>query len=68
VVRISNVNLLYLHQGLGVYEPLIRLASDGEKLTVVDGPENSDGYFWWNVCDEEGNEGWATIDFISGNR
>lgn len=57
---------LYLY-----YEP--RLSSitnpiplfDGERVQIVDGPENADGYRWWKVTTIDMSEGWLRETFLT---
>ena len=34
-------------------------AKEGTTLVVLDGPEEADGYTWWQVRTPDGAEGWA---------
>ena len=37
----------------------------GAILTVLSGPEEGEGYVWWQIVDESGgNQGWVAEDFI----
>ena len=38
---------------------LVTTAKDGATLLVLDGPEEGEGYVWWQVQTEAGNTGWA---------
>jgi len=37
----------------------LKFLEDGDVLTVLDGPEEANGYRWWRLEDEEGTVGWA---------
>ncbi|HWK80700.1 MAG TPA: SH3 domain-containing protein [Thermomicrobiales bacterium] len=39
----------------------------GTTLTVIGGPQEADGYTWWNVEDTEGDTGWVVADFIQAS-
>lgn len=44
------------------YQPagtLIRRVPAGTEFTVKEGPVDAEGYRWWLLLDEEGEEGWA---------
>lgn len=36
----------------------------GAALTVLSGPEEGEGYTWWQVTDDTGNMGWVVEEFI----
>jgi hypothetical protein len=36
----------------------------GALLTVLSGPEEGEGYVWWQVTDEAGNTGWVVQEFV----
>ena len=44
-------------------DPITTLAQ-GTSLTVIGGPQEAEGYTWWNVEDGNGNTGWVVQDFI----
>jgi len=48
----------------GVTEETIATFEDGTRLIVVDGPEALDGYTWWRVKTEEGQQGWVAEDWL----
>jgi hypothetical protein len=43
------------------------VATEGEMLLIVAGPEEADGYTWWFLRDESNaaREGWAVEDYLS---
>ena len=43
---------------------LVGSAKDGNVLTVLDGPQEADGYTWWKVKTADGKEGWAAGKFL----
>jgi hypothetical protein len=44
-------------------EPVTTLAA-GEELTVIGGPEEGEGFTWWQVVDGAGNSGWVVQEYI----
>jgi hypothetical protein len=51
----------------GTSSARINVATEGESLLVVAGPQVADGYTWWFVRDEANpeREGWAAQDFLA---
>ena len=43
----------------------IDFVAEGERLLVIDGPEQSAGQLWWLVRKEDGAEGWLLGDFLA---
>jgi len=43
---------------------LVGSAKDGNVLTVLEGPQEADGYTWWKVRTADGKEGWAAGKFL----
>jgi flagellar basal body-associated protein FliL len=43
---------------------IIQLIPDGTELTVSGGPQDAEGFTWWELVTEDGTEGWAVQDFI----
>lgn len=39
----------------------------GTTLTVIGGPQEADGYTWWQVEDAAGDTGWVAADFIQAS-
>jgi uncharacterized protein YgiM (DUF1202 family) len=50
---------LRLRNGAGLSFRIISMLPNGTRLTVVDGPRESDSLTWWQVRTPEGNVGWA---------
>jgi len=46
-------------------EVLLELTS-GQRLSIVSGPVEADGYTWWQVETGLGTSGWVVVDFLSG--
>ncbi len=40
-------------------------ASEGTILTVVEGPQEADGYIWWKLRTDAGQEGWGAADWLA---
>lgn len=40
-------------------------APEGAVLTVVEGPQEADGYVWWKLRTDEGEEGWGAADWLA---
>lgn len=40
-------------------------APEGAVLTVVEGPQEADGYAWWKLRTAEGQEGWGAADWLA---
>lgn len=43
--------------------PLL-IAEEGTLFLVLDGPEEGDGFQWWQVQLADGTEGWVAADFL----
>jgi len=37
---------------------------EGTELTVLDGPQEADGYVWWQLRAKDGTEGWAAANWL----
>jgi hypothetical protein len=42
----------------------ITVADEGALLLVLDGPQEGNGFLWWQVRMDDGTEGWAASDFL----
>jgi hypothetical protein len=40
-------------------------AREGTELTVLEGPQEADGYVWWNVRTPDGREGWGAARWLA---
>ena len=40
------------------------VAEEGTILLILDGPEEADGFAWWQVQLQDGTEGWAVGNFL----
>jgi hypothetical protein len=43
---------------------VVGLAEDGDLLTLLDGPQDSEGYRWWRIQDSNGAQGWAIEGYV----
>lgn len=43
---------------------VVTVLTQGQAVTVVDGPREADGYVWWNIMLEDGTSGWVAADFL----
>jgi hypothetical protein len=48
----------------GTGEEPIRTAAAGETGTVISGPEEADGFMWWEIVFEDGSSGFVAQDFL----
>lgn len=42
----------------------VDIVRDGSALLVLDGPEEANGYVWWQVQTQEGRVGWGAADWL----
>ncbi len=43
---------------------IVTTLETGAVLDVLSGPQEGENFIWWNVVDEQGNNGWVVQDFI----
>jgi hypothetical protein len=43
---------------------LVTNAAEGTVLTVLEGPQEADGYVWWKLGTPDGEEGWAADEWL----
>jgi len=43
---------------------LARNVKEGAVLTVLEGPEEADGYVWWKLRTPDGKEGWGAANWL----
>lgn len=43
---------------------LVTNVREGTSLTVIEGPEDADGYTWWQLRTASGQEGWGAANWI----
>jgi hypothetical protein len=58
-VRIAAQAGLSFRQSPGTNGPLIIVLDAGTTLEVIGGPQQVDGYAWWQLRAEDGREGWS---------
>ncbi|HIC87968.1 MAG TPA: hypothetical protein EYP04_00975 [Anaerolineae bacterium] len=58
-VTVRGGKLLSIRFQAGLDAVVARRVRAGTLLTVKGGPVDVDGYRWWQVVDDDGNEGWA---------
>jgi hypothetical protein len=60
----TGVDGLSIRSGPGKNYARLSIAGDGEILTVLEGPQEADGYRWWRVRDDKGTVGWGVGDWL----
>ncbi len=50
---------LNLHSKAAIGSNVIQQLKQGEKIIVLEGPVDADGYYWWRIRTADGVEGWA---------
>lgn len=58
---------LNVRTGAGTGNELAFQLDDGVRVTLVEAPQTVDGFQWWHIRTEDGQEGW-TIDRFDGDR
>jgi hypothetical protein len=48
----------------GTAEAPLRTAAAGETGTVISGPEEADGFVWWELVFDDGSSGFVAEDFL----
>lgn len=43
---------------------VVTVLTQGQAVSIVDGPRDADGYEWWNIALENGTTGWIAADFL----
>jgi hypothetical protein len=61
----TGAQQLRLRSGPGVTYTTLGTVADGTRLRVLDGPEAADGYDWWKVQTEDGQEGWVAGEWLA---
>ncbi len=65
VVSGTGAQQLRVRSGPGLTYATLSTVADGTQLRVLDGPEAADGFEWWKVQTEDGQEGWVAGDWLS---
>ncbi len=60
----TGTDQLRLRVAPGLTQETIATFEDGTRLRVTDGPQTSDGFAWWQVKSDEGQEGWVAEDWL----
>lgn len=64
VMVITEGARLNLRQAPGFQATTITHLEPGTRLTVVNGPQQADGYRWWQLRLPDGTEGWAVETYL----
>jgi hypothetical protein len=48
----------------GLDRETIGTVEDGTRLRITEGPESMDGFKWWRIKSDEGQEGWVAEDWL----
>jgi hypothetical protein len=64
-VRVVNTEStgLRMRVGAGLTHATIDTLQDGDRLRVVGGPENADGFVWWQL-EHDGALGWCASEWL----
>jgi len=60
----TGVDGLSFRSGPGTNYARLKTVYDGATFTVLEGPEESGGYRWWRLEDEEGTVGWGVENWL----
>lgn len=60
----AGIDGLRFRSGPGLNYATLKIVPDGETLTVLEGPEEADGYRWWRLQDETGTMGWGADNWL----
>jgi hypothetical protein len=55
---------LNLREQPSTYSKIVSNAPEGTALTVTDGPNEADGYVWWQVQAPDGTIGWGAANWL----
>lgn len=64
VVAGTGAEQLRMRAGPGLTQDMVATLSDGTGVNVLEGPESADGYKWWKVQTEDGQQGWVAGDWL----
>ncbi len=64
VVAGTGAEQLRMRAGPGLTQEMVATLADGARLSVLDGPESADGYTWWKVQTEDGQQGWVAGNWL----
>jgi len=60
----TGIDGLRFRSGPGLNYVTLKIVPDGETFTVLEGPEEADGYRWWRLQDETGAIGWGAENWL----
>jgi uncharacterized protein YgiM (DUF1202 family) len=63
-VQVVDGNL-NLREDFGLDAEVVTVLTDGTTASVLDGPEEADGYTWYELDVEDGSVGWAAGDYLA---
>lgn len=43
---------------------VVTVLTAGQQVTIIGGPQDADGFTWWQVSLDDGTEGWVAGDFL----
>ena len=61
-VQTTNNDVLNLRNGPGINFDRLGTIPNGTIVTLIDGPQNADGFIWWRVRLPTGVEGWVVTE------
>jgi hypothetical protein len=64
VVKGTEAAKLKVRVGAGLNQETLLFVEDGTILALLDGPQASDGYNWWQVQTPDGLTGWVAGDWL----
>jgi cytoskeletal protein RodZ len=56
---------LNMRAGAGTGHAKVKTLREGAEVEIIGGPEDANGYTWWQVRDADGATGWVVEDFLS---
>ena len=54
-----------LRESAGTGAAIIQILQDDQPLSVIGGPQEGEGYTWWQVQLEDGTQGWMVQEFLT---
>lgn len=60
----TSPGCLNIRQSYSTSASVVTCVPDGTQLTVIGGPQNNNGYTWWNVKMSSGVSGWAVSNYL----
>jgi len=60
----TGIDGLRFRSGPGLRYVTLKIIPDGEILTVLEGPEEANGYRWWRLQDKTGTIGWGVDNWL----